>query len=360
MQRQEASYPADSLLIPFLQSVDRDESQRLLEHLIVDQAGPLIRQIVRRKLRGSFDRDDYTILRQDSEDVASQTVIRLIRSLGELKADPQGKAILDFENYVAVVTYHTCNEHLRQKHPRRWRLRNRLRYLLTRREGFALWEDRGEWLCSLAGPDAGSDGSSRGRSLRELRLSPDASQQVGLSSDAAQRLDPALVVEAILKWAGRPVELDDLVDLVAGWWGISDQVLASESEDAVGDRLDLLPSSTEDVSVLLERRVHLERLWKEIQELPVRQRSALLLNLRDEQGQGVIELLPLTGVASIRQIARALDMADEQFAALWNGLPLDDAAIAGLLGITRQQVINLRKSARERLARRMKKRLGVG
>jgi hypothetical protein len=35
-------------------------------------------------------------------------------------------------------------------------------------------------------------------------------------------------------------------------------------------------------------------------------------------------------------------------------LPLDDATIAGLLGLTRQQVINLRKSARERLARRLK------
>jgi hypothetical protein len=34
-------------------------------------------------------------------------------------------------------------------------------------------------------------------------------------------------------------------------------------------------------------------------------------------------------------------------------LPLDDATIAGLLGATRQQVINLRKCARERLERRM-------
>jgi hypothetical protein len=43
-----------------------------------------------------------------------------------------------------------------------------------------------------------------------------------------------------------------------------------------------------------------------------------------------------------------------QFAELWPQLPLDDATIAGLLNLTRQQVINLRKSARERLARRLK------
>ena len=87
--------------------------------------------------------------------------------------------------------------------------------------------------------------------------------------------------------------------------------------------------------------------------MPVRQRMALLLNLRDEGG-GVAGLLPITGIATVRQIAAALEMADEDFAGLWPRLPLDDASIAGLLGVTRQQVINLRKCARERLARRMK------
>jgi hypothetical protein len=38
-------------------------------------------------------------------------------------------------------------------------------------------------------------------------------------------------------------------------------------------------------------------------------------------------------------------------------LPLDDLTIAARLGLTRQQVINLRKSARLRLARRLRDRL---
>jgi len=62
----------------------------------------------------------------------------------------------------------------------------------------------------------------------------------------------------------------------------------------------------------------------------------------------------LTGVASLRVVAEALEMSAPALAGIWNDLPLDDAAIAGRLGLTRQQVINLRKSARERLARRMK------
>jgi hypothetical protein len=54
------------------------------------------------------------------------------------------------------------------------------------------------------------------------------------------------------------------------------------------------------------------------------------------------------------QLAATLEMPLEKFAAVWNELPWEDAAIALYLGLTRQQVVNLRKCGRERLARRMK------
>ena len=107
-------------------------------------------------------------------------------------------------------------------------------------------------------------------------------------------------------------------------------------------------------ALLVETRIFLKRLWEEVCELPRGQRAALLLNLRDADGGGCLGLLPATGVATTRQIAAALEVTDERFAEMWQHLPLDDAAIAGLLDVTRQQVINLRKSARERLSRRLK------
>ncbi|MBD0373607.1 MAG: hypothetical protein ICV60_22425, partial [Pyrinomonadaceae bacterium] len=100
--------------------------------------------------------------------------------------------------------------------------------------------------------------------------------------------------------------------------------------------------------------LYLQRLWTEVAALPPLQRSALLLNLRDAQGGSVIAFIPHLGIASKQEMAEVLSMSAEQFSALWNELPLDDASIARLLGVTRQQVINLRKTARERLARRMK------
>jgi DNA-directed RNA polymerase specialized sigma24 family protein len=59
------------------------------------------------------------------------------------------------------------------------------------------------------------------------------------------------------------------------------------------------------------------------------------------------------GIASVRQIAGALNMEAIELAELWNQLPLDDARIAQLLGISRQDVANRRSAARKRLARRM-------
>jgi hypothetical protein len=53
-------------------------------------------------------------------------------------------------------------------------------------------------------------------------------------------------------------------------------------------------------------------------------------------------------------MASALEMSAEELSRLWAGLPLDDARIARRLRGTRPQVINLRMSAREFLARRMK------
>jgi DNA-directed RNA polymerase specialized sigma24 family protein len=157
----------------------------------------------------------------------------------------------------------------------------------------------------------------------------------------------------LLGAVGQPIELDALVGVMAELWDVrdADALVDSDPQNAIEEAADPRPGAAAEA----ERRIYLERLWLEIRALPMRQRAALLLNLKDKRGCGVLSLLPLTGVATLRELAEALEMAAPDFAELWKELPLDDAAIAGRLGLARQQVINLRKSARERLARRMKK-----
>jgi len=141
-----------------------------------------------------------------------------------------------------------------------------------------------------------------------------------------------------------------------------DRELKSEGSQIVqvgdpdyGEVWNRLPDPRSNVAVMVERRMYLAALWKEICELRPLQRVALLLNLHDSNGQDMLRLLVLVNVARLSEIAASLDLPVQELAELWGGLPLDDTAIARRLGVTRQQVINLRKSARERLARRMAK-----
>jgi hypothetical protein len=160
---------------------------------------------------------------------------------------------------------------------------------------------------------------------------------------------------------GGPIALNDLTEVVAELWGVKDQPDQSPEPHPEGGEgreaqhpLDQRPNvqSEDVVGTEVEQRDFLRWLWSEIRQLPPRQCAALLLNLRDAGGCGVLELLELLGIASLRQVAEAMAMPAEQFAGLLDKLPLPDAAIAEALGCTRQQVINLRKVARERLERR--------
>ncbi len=85
----------------------------------------------------------------------------------------------------------------------------------------------------------------------------------------------------------------------------------------------------------------------------IRQRVALLLNLRDDGQQDALTLITTAGVATHDELSACIGLSPVELTALLPDLPQDDLAIASRLGVTRRQVINLRKCARERLARRL-------
>ena len=172
------------------------------------------------------------------------------------------------------------------------------------------------------------------------------------STTLGKTLKLASLLSAIFNELNGPVALDDLVSVVAEIWQIKDLPVRSAqmgNEEAVSA---IASAPAAEFDLRLDQRRHLEQIWLEIGELPPRQRIALLMNLKDAQGRSAVALLPPLRIASIRQIAGMLGIPAERFAAMWNQLPLDDEAIAEQLGVTRQQVINLRKCARERLRRR--------
>lgn len=347
----------DQLLLPFLLERDQEASESLLAQLITEHAELVIEKIIRSKLRVSLKPFDGSHLNQDALEINGDVRALLLNQLRSLKEFPEQKTINNFRSYAAVVTYNACSEYLRRKHPQRNRLKNRLRYLLTHQPDFALWEDKEqEWLCGLAEWRGRTKDVTSSERLQQLRDNPHVltAQRPSVGSDQSSAPSSDFMA-AIFEYVGSPLELDGLVNVVAELYGVKDQSSYAEDEGEDGeDALEQLPDVSSDVATEVEQRIYLQRLWTEVCQLPPRQRAALLLNLRDAHGRGIIALFPLLRIATMRQIAAALDVGTNEFASLWNDLPLEDATIGQLLGVARQQVINLRKCARERLARRMK------
>ncbi len=352
--------------MPFVRASDAAESERLLALLITDYAEPVITKIVNHKTysaRRSGGRDEALA---EAEDVRGEVMLQLVQRLQRFRADYVARPIRDFHSYVAVTTYNAYDRYVSRKYPQRRRLKNGLRYLLTHRVELALWQtDDDTWVGGLhewrARMPTGTERneSETASRLQQLRDNPHViARDTRLERSLSDPKRAVELLKTIFEWAGAPVELDLLTSVIAGWWGVTDETIgindAGDAREESESRGVQLADERPNVSVEAERRIYLERLWLEIVALPPRQRAALLLNLRDEQGRGVVDLWMLTGVITAQTISETLDMTIAEFAEIWNELPLDDNRIAAHLQITRQQVINLRKSARERLARRMK------
>lgn len=340
--------PTQSLLQQFVRSADASEQERVLSELLSEHAEPIVQKIIRYKTRGATD---------EAEEIYGEVMLQLVGRLRRLR-ESDG-AIEDFDSYVAVTTYNACDRHLSRKYPQRRRLKNGLRYLLTHRQGFAFWQDaQGNYVggfhrWQLA---AGIKSSLKIQALREDARAFE--RDVKVEKSWSEQKNAYELLTAIFDWTNAPVEIDLLVGVCADWWNVTDETIeidAGATSETGEERAAVqLADARPDAAMQNERRVYLERLWAEISDLPSRQRAAVLLNLKDANGRGVIELWLVVGVATVEKIAAVLEMTVERFAEIWNDLPLDDNRIAEILSLTRQQVINLRKSARERLARKMK------
>jgi DNA-directed RNA polymerase specialized sigma24 family protein len=346
---------SDPLLLPFLRAEDEALAEGLLTQLLAEHVEPLIKTIVGYKLRVYFTGNDSRAISRDAEDVSSEAMLQLLSRLVEIKTNPAEEiGIRNLRSYVAVVAYRACHLHLRRKYPQRYSLKNKLRYFLTHQQGFALWESEAEeWLAGFPEWQQQRPAASPDHQINQFREDAQTFIKTRLPRATASSASLLAVLTAIFKWTAAPVELDTLVGMVAELWNIKDDAENRDSPEA-GTAFANLADHRISIAKEFDDRLYLESLWGEITLLSPRHCAALLLNLKDDQGNCAIDLFLITGVATFEQLATALDRSADWLANIWNHLPIDDESIARELGLSRQQVINLRKTARLRLARRMK------
>jgi DNA-directed RNA polymerase specialized sigma24 family protein len=312
----------------YLRAEDRESLETTLGDLMESDARPILRRVIVNRLSGLWD---------DIDDVCSEAGLELLLHLRRVKTRTGGNEIADFPAYVATIAINACNRYFGRRRPGRARLKKQIRILAS--EGGELrlrtWGD-GRTLCHLAGKTA--EPARADFEALEKRIEPER--------------DLRRLLGRVLEEAGGALDLETLVELVSSIWRLPPDPGSPSS----GVALDTLPAVAEEPGDAIDRRRFTVRLWQEIRGLPREQRLALLLHLRDHRGNSVLFLFPLTGVATFSEIAATLGMSEERLSALWNDLPADDRAIGEILACERQRVINLRMSARKRLANRMRER----
>lgn len=314
----------DPALWPLVDASGEQGREEVIAVLVTRCARPLIETVLKR-----FRRTEPDVQTEDLEEISSLVVLRLIRKL-RAAAVYEDHAIAVFHSYVSALAHNACHDFRRLRYPERYRLKRNLRYIMGRHAAFALWETPEDVVAGLA-QWRGSAPGPAGDPFAATKIMRD-------------RARPAEALQAVFERIGHPVAFESLLDLVAELWDVRDVVV---------ERDEFPPDERSDQLSVLEQRQSLERLWREILELPQNQRAALLLNLRDSTGANALALFVLLQIADAAEVARVTGLTPCELNEIWCDLPLDDLTIAARLGLTRQQIINLRKSARLRLSRRM-------
>lgn len=287
-----------------------DEEDELFARAIA-----VIDGVVRRRCR------NWKLVGDLPGEVRSEVLLRLMRRLRDTESEP----IERLDDYIAGIASRVIDDLVRTALPEWARLKHRVRYVLDHDDRFVVTLLDSRAVCSAPVTPFGRRRVQR-RSAESL---------------AKLMLD-------VMRDTFRELTIDDLVNEIAARTGVVDPGHAESSRIA--------PPLSVDPETNVESMQSLRALWLEIFDLPRRQRIALLVNARDAAGESVLRLLIEAGVVTAREVALAVDVRECELEALIGRLPMKDASIAEWLQVTRQQVINLRSAARDRLARRTARR----
>src|SRR5215207_1819126 len=188
----------DVLLEPLLVQTTDQQADELLSELITVHAEPVIKGVIRFKLRLNAYRETQ---QAEADDIQQEVVLQLVAQLQRFRKLPDGHPITDVRGMAAVIAHRTCARWMRRQFPERHALKNRLHYVLTRQRGFALWQD-----------DDGKQvaGFEVWQQQKRSRVVVDVERLPGEVQTLRAGKELAAAVAAILNHAGGPTEFDEL------------------------------------------------------------------------------------------------------------------------------------------------------
>ena len=348
----------DPVLDSFIQAVAEEEREDQLEKLVL-QSIPIIRRVLRQRLGFHVNAKGESSRIPDAADLFHEILVRILQRLYALQAQGGGEEIRDFAAYVSRTAGNACHDYLRERYPLRHLLKNRVRYLLHDRPELVVREHRQggrravhcgltDWSEDLW-RQLPTDSRRAGEVEEPLKEWLQTEFGTALTSDS---FPLSRVLLGILTRVGYPLELDQLVYLVASVRGTREWTVESIDEDE-NPIAGSLPDPHPRIDQQLEEEEFLQRLWGAILTLPLVQRRIVLLGQGDERGHDLWSLLLETGTVPLAEICTSLELPPIEMAALWAEIPLDTSALANFLNLTRTQVIRWKFYARQQLRKQL-------
>lgn len=298
----------------------------------------LVCSVVKAKLKPQNRREA-----DDVEDVIGTTMVAVLSVIQ--KADEE--SIGSLEAYAKTVAHNEVSRYLARKNPHRNHLATKLGYLVRKNVGFAVWQNP-KSRRTVIGFGVWKEDGTLADSTRIAKMQAQPNEVANLLFPEGANLGSGLpeTVKKALDWLGGSVSVHVLLQFLTKAAGYSEDANAEQFE--CGER-----STRFDAEV--EGRAKLQSIWDCVLSMPLEYRQALLMNLRDADGQGDVRQFIALGIVSKAELASALDLSEDLFTLLLEDLPMSDIDLAKFMGIDGKKVFSVRFCARRRLANELEK-----
>jgi RNA polymerase sigma factor (sigma-70 family) len=339
----------DKVLVPYLTAENEREREQRLDELLTRNAAPLIRQVLRRKFGFYVSGQGINKNSQDAEDLYQEAMTRVVQVLNQLQASANPTNIENFKAYVSRVASNICIDFLRNKSPARKRLNTSVRDLIRRHEDLASWEYNDEILCGLATWRDSSKSTFSDQEFRDIEIKLEAFKSSRFSDEDVRFAPLSQIVVELFDWIGGPLEVDLLVRMVGYLLRIKDERIESLTEQAAVRWQAHLSVNTQSGEFHVEANELLARLWRAVTQLPAEQRDCFAFRFEDPAGQGFFTVLVAAGIVNWDELAKGMGRSVEEVGRLSTLMPMDGAAAADELGVSRTNVWKWRFRAIQRL-----------
>src|SRR6266446_124337 len=326
----------DQLLLAYVQAANESERQQKLDDLLIVYASPVIRHTLRYKLGFHVNQFGVNPYNPDAEDLYHEIIAKVIEVLAALPTSPRTE-IEDFEKYVGRIAINACLDYVRSRSPARTRLKYSLREILSRKSEFALWKSEEEFLCGLkAWPKERRPISSQ--RLTEIESDLPIFRTTRFGREDITRVPLTNLTAELLMWIGEPIELDELVNLIAILLEVKDRPADSIDDEAKG----YLESRVADTTLISDPGLDLEKLlrslWRAVLALPKNQRDTYCFRFEDNSGEDLFTLLFQASITTRAQLAQQLGRSLDDLMRIWTAMPMTYADIANELNVPVLQV----------------------